>query len=447
MNTPALECSEWLDSYKPDRGIPWNATSACHFLRRTGFHPGRERIKEALEQGFEKTVSREIVSGSAKLREQNARTGYRFAAGGEIQNLKAWWIHKLVHAQHPFAARMTLFWHNHFATSNSKVKNPRFMLEQHLLLEEWGLGSFRDLLMRITKDPAMLIWLDGQDNRKGSPNENFARELFELFSLGVGNYTEIDIKEAARALTGYRQRLGVVEFKARRHDGGKKTVFGHTGNFGAEDIVELCLAHEAGTRYVPGKLFKEFVGFPPTPEVATELAEIFRASNFNILTLIKRIVRSRIFFSKEARRIRVKSPVEFLVGTVRAFEGRINGLAAAKSLQAMGQDLLEPPSVAGWEGGRSWINSTTLLARYSVMNQWTSKTQEPQRLAAEDICSRYDLQSSEDSIRFVMDLLLDGNVPSLEEAIRRELAVLENPVDAMRTAAFLVSSSPEHQMG
>ena len=238
--------------------------------------------------------------------------------------LRAWWLYRMLYSPHPLQEKLTLFWHNHFATSNAKVQNAGFMLGQYELMRQHALGNFAALLREMSKDPAMLVWLDGRDSKKGNPNENYGRELMELFSLGIGNYTEKDIREAARAFTGWEIQGTEAVFNAAQHDDGDKTVLGQTGNWKGDDIVRICLEQKSA----PGFIVAQAVPLPhqrrrspPTPELLEPLAEQFRKSDYDFGALVKTVLSSNLFFSETAYRKRIKSPVDFALGIVRGLEG------------------------------------------------------------------------------------------------------------------------------
>jgi hypothetical protein len=262
---------------------------------------------------------------------------------------------------------MTLFWHNHFATSYAKVRSTKLMYEQNVILRKHALGRFRPFLLDMSRDTAMLVWLDSNRNVKGAPNENYAREVMELFSLGVGNYTEKEVQEAARAFTGWHHDAegAAFEFVAALHDDGEKTLFGKTGRWTGEDVVRLCCDHDACAKFLVGKLYTFLVSETRPPERLLEpLATAFRKSDYDIAALVKTILSSRLFYSQHAYRKRVKWPVEYAVGAVRAAcPGRVPLSDLTDPLAKMGQNLFAPPNVKGWRTGTDWLNSATLLAR------------------------------------------------------------------------------------
>ena len=288
-------------------------------------------------------------------------------------DLKAWWFKEMVQTDSPISEQMTLFWHNHFTSSLKKVRSPSLMFRQNLLLRKHALGNFRKLLHAVAQDPAMIIYLDNVSNIKGKPNENFARELLELFTLGEGHYTEQDIKEAARAFTGWSidRRNGQYRFVRRRHDYGTKTFMGHTGNFNGDDIIDIVLDQPGVAVYVTKKIWCNFISGPPDPEEIKRLANIFRSNDYEIKPLMQALLTSNYFRDSIQYGSMIKSPVDLLVGTLRMFQipvGKGFGLALAS--RRLGQDLMYPPNVKGWDGGTSWITTDTLLARQQILNRF-----------------------------------------------------------------------------
>jgi len=292
------------------------------------------------------------------------------------ESLKSWWYQELFTSSSPLAERMTLFWHNHFTSSLRKVKNPTLLFHQNVLLRKHALGNFRDLLHAVAKNPAMVIFLDGQTNRKNKPNENFARELLELFTLGEGNYTEADVKEAARAFTGWKvkRRTGDFRFVKRAHDSGDKTFLRKTGAFDGDDIIDIILDQPRTAELIVEKLWRAFVSPEINHREVTKLAKILR-KNYDLKATLSALFQSDAFFSSKNRGALIKSPVELLVGTVRLF-----GLSRTKDhkrvVQAgrqLGQDLFNPPNVKGWAGGNAWITSHTLIIRQGILRQIASE--------------------------------------------------------------------------
>ncbi|TAG76664.1 MAG: DUF1800 domain-containing protein, partial [Burkholderiales bacterium] len=286
--------------------------------------------------------------------------------------LRAWWTAEMLSTPSPLTEKMTLFWHNHFATSQVKVRVAQLMYRQNVLLRQYALGNFGALLREISKDPAMLIYLDGAQNRKGMPNENFAREVMELFTLGEGNYGEQDIKEVARAFSGWSIDLDAGEFRFRRpqHDEGEKTIFGQRGRFNGDDVVTLLLKHEKTAEFIVGKLWLEFVSPEPNRAEINRLAKDFREGGYEIKPLLRAMLLSDEFWMPTHRAVLVKSPVELVIGSLRQFRFEVEDPAPfSVVMRQLGQDLFGPPNVKGWPGGDTWLNTSTLLARKSFLNR------------------------------------------------------------------------------
>ena len=357
--------------YRPTPSNPWTAAKAGHLLRRAGFGPTAAELAAAVGDGPELTIDKLLAGGPASA-EFDATSD--FLAGETVlpkgvagSRLAAWWVARMLGTPHPLKEKLTLFWHGHFATSLAKVQNARLMLGQYRLLNQFALGDFRELLTRMATDPAMMIWLDTAQSVKGKPNENYARELMELFALGVGNYTETDVREAARAFTGYEVTGGKGALNPNKHDRKSKTVLGRTGDFAASDVTKLCLGHPACPKFIARKLYGFFVSdAPPAPGVVESLADTVRATNFDTAKVVETILRSEHFFGTAAYRRKVKSPVEFAVGVVRGLNGTVGPLPLAESLEPLGQVLFAPPSVKGWDGGPAWLTGQTLLSRQNL---------------------------------------------------------------------------------
>ncbi len=291
-----------------------------------------------------------------------------------------WWTDRMVRTAWPLQERMVLFWHNHFATANSKVDSPALMLRQNALFRRLALGNFRDLMQAVAVDAAMLIWLDGDTNRKQAPNENFGREFMELFTVGLG-YTQADVEAAARAFTGWRVDFATdtVVFHPGNHDDGTKTFFGQTGRWTGADVIDIALRQPAHGPFLMGKLWQHFVGTAPT---ATDLAPVVRAyvgSGWNVAAGLAAILSSPGFVAPQALWALYRSPAEYVVAAMRAFGRPVQDAAPVAAMSALGQDLLNPPNVGGWPGGATWLNAGTLLGRFNF-SQMLSASQPPASL-------------------------------------------------------------------
>lgn len=368
--------------WQPGSPAPWDRKWAAHLFRRATFGATPAEMERAMADGFEKTLAR-LLAGEPDTAERTdllTETGQYYS---DPANLRAWWLYAMLESGHPLREKLGLFWHNHFATSYAKVRSTKLMFDQNQTIRKHALGKFRPFLLDMSKDTAMLVWLDSNRNVKGAPNENYSREVMELFSLGVGNYTEKDIQEAARAFTGWHHdpEVTAFEFVADLHDDGPKTVFGKTGNFGGPDIVRLCADQPACARFLVGKLYHYLVSETPPPKgLLGPLDERFRKTDYDIADLVKSMLGSQLFFSDHAYRKRVKWPVEYALGAVRAaVPDRVPLGDVAEPLSKMGQVLFAPPNVKGWRCGTDWLNSATLLARNNfaetvAMGTWNRET-------------------------------------------------------------------------
>src|SRR5262249_51293635 len=267
-----------------------------------------------------------------------------------------------------------------------------------------------------SRDPAMMVWLDTSLSKKGMPNENYARELMELFSLGLGHYTEKDIREAARAFTGWEIKAGKAAFNPTQHDDGTKTVLGKTGKFQGGDIVRICLEQPAAPLFLVAKLYRFLISetVPATPDLLEPLAAQFRKSDYDFGALVATVLRSNLFFAPAVYRTRIKAPVDFALGIVRALEGRIGTTALATALEELGQSIFYPATVKGWDGGPAWLNGQTLLARQHLALALTS-TEDPRfgrRTDPAVLARKYGKQTDAEAVDFFLALYLQGDVPA-----------------------------------
>ena len=283
----------------------------------------------------------------------------------ETQRLATWWGERMLTTRRPLEEKLTLFWHGHFATGAGKVRDARMMLRQNEMLRANAAGNFRDLLVGILTDPAMLVYLDNGENRKDHPNENFGRELLELFTMGVGNYTERDIREASRAFTGWTNDALEFRFDTENHDYGEKTFLERTGAFDGEDIIDIVLETPVTAEFIAGKLYRFLVREELDAATRRELGDTFRDAGYELRPLLRRMFLSRDFYSTASYATQIKSPVQLVVSTYRKLGlTRLPTIPDFNRLAAgLGQTLFNPPNVAGWAGGRTWITPALLLQR------------------------------------------------------------------------------------
>ena len=329
----------------PHDARQWTRRDATHLLWRAQFGAAVSEIDRAHIESLSKNLDRLLTPQPESEEFQVVEPLLRETAydTGSISDLQAWWLYRMHYSANPLTEKLALFWHNHFSTSSTKVRSVPHMAAQNDLFRSESLGSFRKMLHGMAKDVAMLIWLDGNANRKRQANENFAREVLELFSLGEGNYTEADIKQAARAFTGWHVRADKFWFNERQHDYGSKTVFGRTGKFDGGDIIDLSLEQKACPRFIAFKLLRTFVLDQPTEAHITALAARIREHDFAMRPVMRELFSSRLFFSAEARHAIIKSPLELVLGACRALEVRANLKEVNRVSGRLGQSIFEPP--------------------------------------------------------------------------------------------------------
>lgn len=398
-----------------------------HLLRRAGFGYSPEELHEYVALGLPGTIDRllnpERVDDAAA---EAAAGAFREKAIQDRQALLSTWHARLVLTKRPLQEKLTYFWHDHWATGIRKVNAPSYMLVQNEAIRAGALGKFRDLAMAMTRDPAMMIWLDNRDNVAKAPNENFAREFLELFTLGEGRlYTEKDVKEAARALTGWRVTAAKVNpddnfpvatgvvFMPRQFDAGTKTFLGQTGKLGDEDIVRIVTSKRECADYIGEKLWRFFAVPNPTAAMIQRTTDAYFANDTSIREMLRVILTSEEMYSEAAYRWRIKSPVEHVVNATRAFGLTDRVPRIARDTQSEGQALFDPPSVAGWNWGEAWVNSNTLLARANFANDVTRRGKPGQLMnldAAALLQANNAGRTAEAAVDFALDLLVGGDV-------------------------------------
>lgn len=352
-----------LEAYDPTLGHgPWGARQAAHLLNRAvgGAKPGQ--VERLIEAGPFQALDILFEPDLEVLEAAWMGIGDPLAAANDRGKLAAWWLMKMVQDDRVTGSRLALFWHNHFATTWSKVQSSEMMYEQHLTFLEKGSGSFGELLQAMMRDPAMLRFLDNDSNRRGLPNENLARELMELFSLGVGHYSETDVQEAARALTGRSIRKERYAFVELHHDPDPKKVLEEAVMDG-DDLVNVVLKQEACPKFLARKFWEFYVGPQMDEELLELLASRWRENDLDITWLLRAMLSSRAFHDTIMVRAVVKSPVDLVVGTMRSLGGRPDPHFLEVACEKMGQVLFEPPGVQGWAGGEAWIHTAAWIER------------------------------------------------------------------------------------
>ncbi len=382
----------------------WNPVTAGHFLSRAGFAARPAFVDACLEHQPAFVVDSMLqfvreplevappywVGPDAAYRqdpsveelpsEERGRANRRIQSD-RLEGLRHWWCEQMLTSPYGLQEKLVLFWHGHFATSFAKVRNAYAFYRQNALFREHAAGSWRTLLQEITRDPAMMVYLDTSRSRMQNPNENYARELMELFTLGEGNYTEEDIRDAARALTGLRLDEGRFEFvfRPRQHDSGRKLFMGRRGRFGPDEIIDIILSHPESARFITRKLAAYFMGVEPSESLVAALARQLRASGWRFAPVLRSLFLSEAFYAPEVLRSQIKSPVQWLIGTCQLLDRPLPPSPIPEViLRELGQNLFAPPNVKGWEGGFAWISTTTLSRRMAFSDVLIHGASSPQ---------------------------------------------------------------------
>ena len=422
----------------------------AHLMRRAGFGATRDELEEAVSKGYEAVVEELLYpTDPQNLPDDIIRRYHTEQAELRLTDgAAAYWMYRMITTRCPLEEKLALFWHGLFATAYVKLNQARALLNQIDMFRRHGLGSLSTLLVELSKDPAMIIWLDNNDNHKDAINENYGRELLELFSLGIGNYTEQDVKECARAFTGWTLRNAEYmstratrdsiwpysriawhfEYRDYDHDDGEKTFLGETGRFNGEDIIDIIVRQEATPRFICTRLFQYFVADEVDEDGERTIDAMVQAywdSGYEIRSVLRALFNSEYFKSEKARFARVKGPVELVVGAVRmagSYRTPTQGIEqVARQAVYMGQGLLQPPSVEGWHEGIEWIDSGALVERVNFVAHELSDVRNP-------------------GVRRIIDRLAteNGGVLSPEVLVDRCLDLLGPVAVSEKTRASLV---------
>lgn len=374
----------------------------AHLLRRFGFGASEAELDYYSQGGLPGAIQKLLnfdSAGPMPAFEPQNFMAEKLKGGPRLPHVQIWWLLTMCATRRPLEEKLTLFWHHHFATAAMKVDVPVVMYRQNVTIRQHCLGKFQDLLLNLSKDPAMLYWLDNQFNVKGKPNENFAREIMELFTLGIGHYSEEDVQEAARAFTGWTYGVGrrlldkprpvsTFQFRRELHDEGTKSILGNKGKFDGEDVCGILTGHPETAKFIARKMWEFFGYLKPEEALVDRLAKTFRDSGLQIRALVRAIMESPEFYSEKCYRKAYKNPVEFCVATFRQLgigsalgkqmeqaaaeesSAGVRRTVAGAALQpmlrstiAMGMEVLNPPDVAGWKLGPDWISSATMVER------------------------------------------------------------------------------------
>ena len=456
MESSASNALSFWQRYQPSDNEPWNLQRAHHLHRRAGFAATWTELQRDLRSGPGLSIDRIL---NQHLRKVDAKGSFearvrhvgRTASGP--RRLQAWWLLRMLEGPDPLIERLTLLWHNHFATSMAKVPLP-LMRRQNEIFREHATGRFGKLLADVLRDPAVLLWLDAPANLKEHPNENLARELLELFTLGVDQFTERDVKETARALTGWTVVDNEFSFDRRLHDSGPKEIFGQKREFTADDVIRRLVRHPMTARRLAYRLCLALFGEGAVPSVAMEqFAQQLNEHDLDIRWGVETILRSRGFFAEANIGTRVQSPVEYVVGCVRKLElldPAPSTVLLAEQAAEMGQELFFPPNVGGWSGGRHWITTRWMISRTNYAwalvrgELWPRRrTWNPLALPKRSGCA----EGVGPSIEFYFKLIHGASPKPAEINEISEAAQTNNSAETVRNAVAHMLASPRGQLG
>lgn len=436
-------------------GITWTNKEVVHLLLRAGFGSTTEEVNACVALGREETVRR-LIAGEALIDaapltpfEQLHAEGKKSLDPLQLADQQMYWLYRMVNASAPLVEKMTLFWHGHFATANYKVKDVTLMIQQNTLFRNHALGSFKELVLAIGKDPAMMIWLDVNRNKKNKPNENYAREVMELFTLGIGHYSETDVKEAARAFTGwtYSEKENKVAFISKQHDNDTKTLLGETGKLGSDEAIDVIFHQKSLSAFLAAKLLAYFATDNPSESWVQQVAGHI-AEKATIGEVLQELFLSDDFYNPTLRLSLIKTPADYVAGILKTLNVTV-AKGHAQAMRRMGQELFSPPDVAGWRGGASWLNTNLLLARYQfaesiamqiIGKKLVSPELTPQRAELSEEWVK--LWSERLGITNLSDKTLQGLSAYVEDTVVH--AKVKN--EGLRGLLQLILISPEAQM-
>ncbi|HEV3256662.1 MAG TPA: DUF1800 domain-containing protein [Gemmataceae bacterium] len=455
---PSWQAKDAWARYTPADRAPWNLRRVVHLHRRAGFAATWKELKRDLADGPDRSIDR-LLKGRA--RDEGLQEDFQSIAdmlateANDPARLKAWWVYRMYWGPDPLGERLALMWHNHFATSNEKVNDLAAMRRQNEVLRRHARAPFAELLRAVVHDPALLIWLDAPANRKGQPNENLARELMELFTLGIGHYSEKDVKEAARALTGWKIGQGKFREWPPDQDDGEKVLLGHKGRWRGDDLVRMLLEHPATARRLAWRLCHTLMGEDAVGAADVDaLAAGLREHQLDTGWAVETVLRSQAFFAGRNLGNRVAGPVQFVVGMPRAlerFDPPPSSLVLGEWSARLGQDLFYPPNVGGWSGGRGWLTTQAIIGRanFAAALVEGELSSQPAPLDGIALAERHGRGRDLDDLLTFYAELLTGAPPApawrkrLHAALGRKA---KRDRDTVACAVALLVASPEVQL-
>ncbi len=442
----------WAE-YQPDGGSPWTLPLAGHLLRRATFGASWDECQQALSAGPRRTIDL-LMHPPADVAQYDRTTSLDEAAvarASGIDSMRAWWLRRMVQTPHPLQEKMTLFWHSHFGVSHARVNDSQLMLQHVQTLRQHALGSYRAMLEAAAQDPAVLVSMGAERSPKSQPNENFIRQLMQQYSVGSGHYGDEDVREAARAFTGWAVMGRRLRFLAHEHDEGPKNVLGKQGEWKPKDIVQIVLQHSATPRLLARKFYGWLVSEvdQPSDTLLDPLADML-AKQYDVGEVVETILRSNLFFSPAAYRRRIKSPIEYSLGIAMALGGDVPTLPLGAALAELGQVLYDPPTKNGWVGGQYWINGATMIARQKLARDLlAAKGPYGGKLDAAAIAQQHGCATAREAAELLLRLLMQDDV---SEEVRAALLAdtpqssVEQSAEWLRDLAAQVVMLPESQL-
>ena len=419
-----------------------------HLLRRAGFGATPADLDQYAQLGYQGAVEQllgydQIPDGYPDYQP----TDLTAKGKPRLEELQLWWLNRMLTTKRPLQEKMTLFWHGHFAVADSKVNNPIWMYNQNQLFRKNALGPFQAMLSAVSKDPAMMKWLDNETNRKGAPNENYAREVMELFTMGVGTYGEQDVKEGARALTGWTiaKDTDAAQFVPRRFDDGSKTYLGHNGNLGLDDVVSILSSSPNTATFLARKLARFFVSDSPDDGTLNAIAGAYASSGGDMKAVMRTVLNCDAFKDPNSFMNKITSPTEYAITNLKLLGAKSVDPTVLGALRNMGQELLNPPNVAGWPGNRSWLNTDTIFSRLNFADRLVSNrnTDGPTYVDPGAI-----LAGAGDAVGSFSNLLTDGLMADANRQVLQDyFSGAARAADAkVRGLVHLILSTPTAQM-
>lgn len=436
--------------YSPSSERPWDLKWAGHLYRRAAFGASWDQLQKALKEGPDQTLAWLLDPNGNRSEFETAFDEYESSAAysSSTEGLRAWWLRRMLQTPNPLQEKMTLFWHNHFAVNQAKVKSGRLTLQRLRLTRKYAQGNYAKLLEEIVHHPSTLIALNAEKNRKTLPNEHFSRMIMENYCLGPDLCSEEDIRDVARAFTGWFLIRNELRFLEREHDDADKRILGEEGNFNSADVVKLVLRHKAAAWLIVKKLYRNFISEidNPADSLLEPLVNQFR-EHYDIKQLVRVMLKSNLFFSDAAYRKCVKCPASFALEIAKGFEANISTTCLGRDLAALGQDLFHPSTIKGWPSGRHWINSATLAGRCNLVHALvTGAGSYENQLSPSSLFSKYNCKTKTEASQLILNIFLQND---LEPSVQKQIFQQNPNLDAqswLKHYIINVLSLPEFQL-